>query len=124
MAQTAQATKVAAKVEVRTPTVWQLELGDTGAQLIDALAEARQERLAGERAERPLKESLRVLYEPECDDLEQGDTLQILTNGELRGNVSRVPGQKKVDLDLLMTAFPEAYEQCVEDTDHLRFNPA
>lgn len=114
----------AKQVEVRTPTVWTLELGGTGATLIDALVEARQERLAGERTEKPLKEALKHIYEPECEDLEQGDTLQVLTNGEVRGNVIRCPGAPKVDLDLLMQAFPEAFEKCVSPTTHLRFNPA
>lgn len=128
MAQTAtarKATQVAQPVTpAPVPTIWTLELGETGGTLLDSLGEARQERLAGERTEKPIKAALKALYEPECEDLEQGDILQILAEGELRGTVSRVPGPPSVDLDLLLEGFPEAYEQCVSKTNHLRFNPA
>jgi hypothetical protein len=126
MAQTAtarRASKVATPA-VHIPTVWELELGATGGELLRQLAEARQERLAGERAEKPLKAAVKALYEPECEDLEQGDILQVLAQGELMGTVARVPGNLQCDWDLLLEAFPEAYQACVTKPDHLRFNPA
>lgn len=126
MAQTAtahRASKVTAPA-VPVPTVWELELGSTGRTLLEQLAEARQERLAGERKEKPIKVAVKALYEPECEDLKQGDILQVLANGEIMGTVARVPGNLQCDWDLLLEAFPEAYQACVSKPDHLRFNPA
>lgn len=126
MAQTTTARR-ASKVtqpDVHVPTTWELELGVTGGDLLRQLADARQERLAGERKEKPLKAAVKALYEPECDDLEQGDVLQVLANGELMGTVARVPGNNQCDWDLLLQAYPEAYQACVTKPDHLRFNPA
>jgi hypothetical protein len=110
---------------VHVPTVWELDLGSQVAVLFDDLSAARQDRLAAERKEKPLKAAAKALWEGECEDLEQGDTLKVLTAGELQGNVIRCPNpQPDVDFDLLLQAFPEAYQACVKRGTHLRFNPA
>jgi hypothetical protein len=55
--------------------------------------------------------------------LKQGDTLIIEASGVVRGRVTLNPGAKSVDLDLLKEGWPEAFQACVSDTEHLRFSP-
>lgn len=123
MTQVAQGTKPAKTAKVRQPKVRKLDLGDTGRKLLDKLANARAERLAAEKVEKPLASTLKQLFADEATKLKQGDTLIIEAKGVVRGRVTLNPGAKSVDLDLLKEGWPEAFQACVSDTEHLRFSP-
>lgn len=124
MAKTATATKATQVAKTRTPKTYTLDVGTAGLKLLVKLANARAERLNAERTERPLKESLATLYADMASKLKPTDRIQVTARGNIVGEVVCVSGAKKVDMDLLLSAFPEAYQHCVSDTTHLRFSPA
>jgi hypothetical protein len=120
-------TQTAAKAtsaKVRTPKTRTFDVGRAGAKVFKKLRTARQVKLAAEREFKPLDTAAKQLFADEGAQLKLKDSLILVGDGETIGRVTREPGAKAVDLDLLLSAFPEAYEKCVSDTNHLRFYPA
>ena len=119
---TAKPAKKAAKV--RVPKTRTLDVGKAGLALFRKAGRARQVKLAAERAFKPFETAAKQLYVDEGAKLKLKDSLIITGDGETIGRVTREPGANSVDMDMLLDAFPEAYEACVKPTSHLRFYPA
>jgi len=115
-------TKKVAKV--RTPKTRTLDVGKAGLGIFKKLRTARQVKLAAEREFKPLDTAAKQLFADEGAKLKLKDSLILVHDGETIGRVTREPGANSVDLDMLLDAFPEAYEACVKPTNHLRFYPA
>lgn len=102
--------------------ILEVEVGRGGKNLIDKLANARIARLMAEQTEKPLKDAVKELWLEDAEALELGDTLLVKAMGVVRGRVTLRHRAKTVDLDLLLTAFPEAYEKCVSDNVSPQFD--
>ena len=124
MTQTATRSKRTATAPA-APQTHEVEVGRGGKHIIDKLANARADRLAAERVEDPLKERWRGIWEDLVPaGFAKGDTLVIKALGVVRGRVTLRSRGKSIDLDLLLSAFPEAYQACVTETESLQFDPA
>lgn len=123
---TQTATRARAKATAAaTPEIIEVEVGRGGKHQIDMLANARQQRLAAEKVEEPLKDAWKRTWEALVpENFKKGDTLVIKALGVVRGRVTMRSRGKTVDLDLLMQAFPEAYAACVSENESLQFDPA
>lgn len=123
MTQTASRTSAKPAAAAAEPQVLEIEVGRAGKFALDKLANARIERLMAEKVERPLKDKVTALWSEAAKDLGKGDVLVVKAAGVVRGRVTVRPRQKSVDLDLLLQAFPEAFEACVSDTESPQFEP-
>jgi hypothetical protein len=125
MTQTAtrSSAKATAPRKLRTLTH---EVGRGGKHILDRLATMRVARLQAEREEKPVKEQWEGIWKPLAHDadLQQGDVLVITALGVPRGRVTMRSRGKVVDLDLLLTAYPEAYSACVSENESAQFDPA
>jgi hypothetical protein len=125
---TQTATRTSAKATAApAPAVHEVEVGRGGQHLLNKLANARIARLLAERTENPLKEKWKERFTLEADKvggLKKGDVLVIKALGVVRGQVTMRSRGKSVDLDLLLQAFPEAYEACVSENESLQFDPS
>lgn len=106
------------------PATLEIEVGRSGKHIFDRLANLRVARLLAQRDERPVKDQAEALWADAAKDLKEGDVLIVKAMGIVRGRVSLKRRAPVVDLDLLMTAFPEAYEACVRQGSSPQFDPA
>lgn len=113
-----------AKTKAPVIKVKDLELGEKGAKVLDSMAQHRQVRLAAEKEEKILKEQLKELIEKELGrNQKKREKLVIRAKGVIRGTRSW-RSRKNVDFDLLLEAFPEAFEQTVSENLFTQFDPA
>lgn len=118
------AQQIKAKTKAPTIKVKDLELGDKGVMILDSMAQHRQVRLAAEREEKILKEQLKELIDTKLGrNQKKREKLVIRAAGVIRGTRSW-RSRKNVDMDLLLEAFPEAFEQTVTENFFTQFDPA
>lgn len=123
MSQTkAPAAKKVAKT--RTPKTTSLDIGRAGVALLTKLAAKRFAKNAAEREFKPLDAAFKLLYADAAAQLELGDTINIVSGNKPLGRVTCERGGRDVDYDLLMEAYPEAYEQCVKPKTVVKFYSA
>ena len=107
------------------PKTLEIEVGRKGQGILNKLANLRVARLMAEREEKPAKEQARELWIEAAKDLKVGDVILVKAMGIVRGRVSLKRRAPEVDFDLLMQAFPEAYEKCVDnEVFSPQFDPA
>jgi hypothetical protein len=109
------------KKPVKAKPIKQVEcdLGDAGKAILDKMGEFRQARLAAEREEKILKEQLKELL----PTLKKNSRMTVRAAGVIRGTVSWRK-RKNTDFDLLLQAWPEAFEAVVSDNEYTQFDPA
>lgn len=113
---TQTATRTSAKpTAAAAPKTLEIEVGRKGQGILNKLANLRVARLMAEREEKPVKEQARELWLEASRELVPGDVILVKAMGVVRGRVTLKKRAPAVDLDLLMSAFPEAYEKCVQD---------
>jgi hypothetical protein len=112
-----------AKKPLNSKTI-EVDLGDKGKALLDKMAEHRQVRLAAEKEEKVLKEQLVPMIE-EALGRKQKRTEKLIVRaaGVIRGTRAW-RSRKQTDVDLLLEAFPEAFEAAVSDNEYPQFDPA
>jgi hypothetical protein len=122
-ADTTQAKPV--KKKPRNSVTIEIDLGDQGKELLDKMSEHRQVRLAAEKEEKILKEQLGKLIDATLGKKTQKPHQKLLVRagGVLRGTRSW-RGRKNTDFDILLQAFPEAYEAAVSESEYTQFDPA
>ena len=122
---TQTAARTSAKTAALSDAVTELEVGRIGSGILNKLANARIARLLAEKAEKPLKEKAAALWAGAAQDLKVGDVLLVKAGGTVRGKVALKKRPAKVDWELLQTAFPEAYDKCVDEEVYSpQFDPA
>jgi hypothetical protein len=115
-----------AKAKTKAPTIKlkELELGDKGAAILDTMAQHRQVRLAAEREEKVLKTQLAELIDETLGrPQKKREKLVVRAKGVIRGTRGWRT-RKSTDLDLLLEAFPEAFEATVTENTFTQFDPA
>lgn len=115
----AASTKQDSKPKVKPVKQVEVDLGDAGKVILDKMAEHRQVRLAAQREENALKEQLQELL----PKMKKNSKLTVRAAGVIRGTVSWRK-RKNTDFDLLLQAFPEAFEAVVSDNEYTQFDPA
>ena len=114
MTQTTTRTSARSTAAASAPKTLEIEVGRKGQGILNKLANLRVARLMAEREEKPTKEQARELWLEASRSLEVGDVLLVKAMGVVRGQVTLKRRAPAVDLDLLLQAFPEAYEKCVQ----------
>jgi hypothetical protein len=114
--QAAQQTK---PVKVKPVKTVEVDLGDAGKAILDKMAEHRQTRLAAAKEEDLLKAQLKQLL----PELKKNRKLVVRAAGVIRGTVTW-RSRKNTDLDMLLQAWPEAFEACVSTKEFTQFDPA
>lgn len=124
---TTQQTDTKAKAKAPKPLnsiTIEIDLGDKGKALLDKLAEHRQVRLAAEKEEKVLKAQLAEMIDSGLKkEQKRHQKLIVRAAGVLRGTRSW-RSRKNTDYDMLLQAFPEAYEAVVSDNEYTQFDPA
>jgi hypothetical protein len=111
---TQTATRTSAKPTAAAgPKTIEIEVGRKGQGVLNKLANLRVARLMAEREEKPVKEQARELWLEAAETLEVGDVILVKAMNVVRGRVSLKRRAAEVDLDLLLAAYPEAFEACV-----------
>jgi bifunctional DNA-binding transcriptional regulator/antitoxin component of YhaV-PrlF toxin-antitoxin module len=125
MTQTATRASAKTAASSTTASITEIEVGKKGGGLLTKLANARFARLLAEKAEKPLKEEVGHMVAAASEGLKVGDIVVIKAEGNVRGKVALKKRSPKVDLELLQSAFPEAYSKCVETEVYSpQFDPA
>lgn len=126
MTQTASRTSSAQPAAVTTASgAIELNLGRGFQAILNKAANARQVRLDAEKVEDPLKKQrMQMIIDALGGELPVGTKIVVKALGVVRGTVTWRPGQPQVDLDLLLSAYPEAYTACVSRTPYPQYDPA
>lgn len=110
--------------KAKTIKVTEIDLGTQGKQILDQMAEHRQVRLAAQKEENLLKEELGELIESTLGRKQKKrEKLLVRAEKVIRGSRSWRQ-RKNTDYDLLLQAFPEAYEATVSTSVYTQFDPA
>jgi hypothetical protein len=113
-----------AKKKPRNSVTIEIDLGDAGKVILDKMGEHRQIRLAAEREEKILKEQLQKHIDASLPKPQKPhQKLLVRAGGVIRGTRSW-RGRKNTDFDILLQAFPEAYEAAVSESEYTQFDPA